>query len=495
MAHALPCSLLVLLPLGASLRAHATEPDMFGFGGKSMGSGGGGVAMVEDGTAAWLNPGGLSRIRQPTMNLGGVGGFDRFADVPDLYWDTNRDGVLDDRDEPLAWSTDVENVQGFQLHVGRNVGGKFGFGLMAWLPFKRLYRLSNIEPDLPTYVMYENRPQRYVLAAGVGGEIVKGVNIGISFDAQSRARFDLYGTLTARVAPPANEEDGIEGVVTAIDVDVHELELDLGYSVLPVIGTQLELGDWHEKLDGIVVGASFRPGQAVVVKADLDIQANVDVEDVGDLDPFILGSVVHAEALLYDHYIPPRLALGAALRTDEVFSAYVDATWQDWRRARFHVTELGSANLITPVVQLDDAVTDGNTYTVTLRSTWTIRSGMDLKLPKVELDNDWEYVQVSVRGGFGWIPTPLRAQGENSAFLDSDRIQVTLGAGVEFHDPFELVDSPVWFNVFGQYHALGSATLPRSTDVPRAGFPVDGSGGIPIGGSLVLVGGEWGFEY
>lgn len=494
MAGLPPRSAGMLLLLGLAGPAHATQPDLFGFGGSGMGSGGGGVAMVEDGTAAWLNPGGLSRIRRPTFNLGGFATVDSFQQVPDLYWDTNRDGVLDDRDDPLPWDTDVQDVQGFQLHVGRQIGGKFGFGLMAWLPFRRLYRLSTIEPDLPTYVMYENRPQRYVLAAGVGGEIVKGVNIGLSFDAQSRARFDIYGTLTASVAPPESEEDGVDGTVTALDADVHALELDLGYSVLPVVGTQLELGRWHDKLDGLVIGASFRPGQAVAVTADLDIQGNVAVEDVGDLDPFLIGTVIRAEALLYDHYIPPRLALGAALRTDDTFSAYIDATWQDWRRARFHVAELTSATITAPLADLDDQITDGNDYTVDLRSTWSLRSGLDLKLPRVGLDNDWEYVQVSVRGGVAWVPTPLRSQGANSAFLDSDRTQVTLGAGVEFHDPFELVDSPVWINAYGQVHLLGRATLPRSTDVPRAGFPVEGAG-IPIGGTLVVIGGEWGFEY
>ncbi|MFK7929154.1 MAG: OmpP1/FadL family transporter [Myxococcota bacterium] len=472
----------------------ATQPDQFGFGGRSMGSGGGGVAMVEDGTAAWLNPGGLSRIRRPTISLGGVYGSERFRDVPDLWWDTNRDGVIDERDPPLDWSVNVEDVAGFQLQVGKQIGGKFGFGLMAWLPAKRLYRLSTIEPDLPNYPFYENRSQRYILAFGFGGEIVKGVNIGVSIDAQSRARFNLYGTLDATITSPDDPDAGLDSIITEVNIDVHEVELDLGYSALPVLGVQLELGRWSDSLDGLVVGASYRPGQAVIVDADLDIQANVTVTDIGDLDPFIIGSVAQADAMLYDHYIPPRLALGVAWRSEDVFSAYVDATYQDWSRARFNVTELVQTDITAPLVELDDTIVDGNDYEAQLRPTWTLRTGVDLKLPEVPLDNNLEYLRFSVRGGFGWIPTPLRAQGQNSAFLDSNRIQATVGAGIEFHDPIKLVDAPVWFDIYGQYHALGNATLPRSTDVPKAGFPVDGNG-IPIGGDMVLVGIEWGFEY
>lgn len=471
-----------------------TQPDQFGFGGRSMGSGGGGVAMVEDGSAAWLNPGGLSRIRRPTMSLGFAYGSERFRDVPDLWWDTNRDGVVDERDPPLEWSTNVEDLSGFQLQVGKQIGGKFGFGLMAWLPAKRLYRLSTIEPDLPYYPFYENRYQRYILCAGFGGELFRGVNLGVSIDAQSKARFNLYGTLDATITSPDDPDAGLESVITEVEIDVHELELDLGYSALPVVGLQLELGRWSDKLDGLVVGASYRPGQAVIVDADLDIQANVSVTDIGDLEPFIVGSIAQAEATLYDHYIPPRLSLGAAWRSEDVFSAYVDATFQDWSRARFHVTELKRADITAPLVEIDDAIVDGNTYEASLSPTWSVRTGVDLKLPEVPLDNKFEYVRVSVRGGFGWVPSPLRAQSANSAFLDSDRIQATVGAGVEFHDPLELVDAPVWFDLYAQYHSLRSATLPRSTDVPRAGFPVDGSG-IPMGGQMVVIGGEWGFEY
>ena len=459
-----------------------------------MGSGGGGVAMVEDGSAAWLNPGGLSRIRRPTINLGMVMGVDNFNDVPDLYWDTNRDGAIDERDPPLEWSTDVPDVQGFQFHVGRQIGGKFGFGMMAWLPMRRLYRLSTIEPDLPHYITYENRPQRFVLAAGIGGEIVRGVNVGVSLDSQTMPRFTLHGTLDATIGPPGSENEGVEGIVRRLEVDVHDLELDLGYAVLPVIGTQLELGRWNDSLEGLVVGASFRPGRAILVDADLDVQTNIALEDFGDLDPYFVGSVINLQATLFDTYVPPRLGLGAALRSEDVFSAYFDATWEDWRRGRVHVTEINETVIQAPLFRIDDAVVDANGYEVDFRSTWSLRTGVNLKLPEIALDNRWKYLQVSVRGGAAFVPSPLRGQGENSAFLDSTRSQFTLGAGFEFHDPFELVDAPVWFNVFAQAHILGAGTLPRQTDVPRAGFPINASG-IPVGGNLIIAGAEWGFEY
>lgn len=485
--------MLTLLTL-LSGPAYATSPDMFGLGGRSMGAGGGGVALVEDGTAAWLNPAGLGRIRRPEAGVGFMAGFDSFDDSPDLYWDTNRDGSLDERDAPLQWSTDVENPTGYQLFVGKQIGGKFGLGAAAWLPAQRLYRMSTVEPDLPTYWQYENRPQRYTLAIGVGGEIVRGVNVGASVDMHSRAVFDMYGTANLSIAPPEDPDGEVEQVITDVSIDVHDLVLDLRYAALPVLGVQLEVGRWSEKLDGLVVGVSYRPRLDVSIDADLDIQADVALTDVGDLDPYLVGAVVQADAELFDHTLPRRLALGVAWRTDEVFSAYVDAIWQDWRGARVNVTHLRSAEITSPLADLSDTLRDGNDYEVVMRPTTTFRTGLDLKLPRWELHNDFQYLRLSFRGGFAYVPTPLTAQGENSAFLDSDRTSFTVGAGAEVHDPFDLVDAPVRFDLYAQLHQLGRTTLPRSSATPRAGFPID-EAGIPIGGTIVIIGGQWGFEY
>ena len=93
-----------------------------------MGAGGGCVGLVDDGASAMMNPAGLSRIRQPTVGLGAMGAIERFDDLPDLYWDTNRDGVIDDRDAPLEYDANVDDAVGFHFFAGRNVGGKFGIG-------------------------------------------------------------------------------------------------------------------------------------------------------------------------------------------------------------------------------------------------------------------------------------------------------------------------------------------------------------------------------
>ena len=485
----LPVSaLLLLLPLAAS----ATVPDKYGVGARSMGSGGGGVAMVENGAAAHLNPAGLGRIRRPTATMGVSTALTRFRTLPDLYWDTNRDGVLDERDEPLAYSPNVRNATGFHITAGRNIGGKFGLGIYAYMPPSSIIRFGTFEPDLPNYFMYSNRPLRYVAAAGVGGEIIRGVNIGASVDFVPKARYDVFLTIDSTIT--GSGSDDVEDLVGEIEIDVHEMSLDVVPDFAPTVGVQLELGRWHEKLQGLVIGASYRGSVGLPIDVNIDLQANISASDIGDLEPFVLPIILKSGLKIYDHYVPPVLNLGIAYRTDQTFSAYADARWTNWRKMIINVARLSEPDVQSPLVNLDDQIVDGNDYSYDLRSVWALRMGTELRLPRWEFDNRFRYLRVTVRGGFGYEPTALVSQGSNSALLDSNRTFFTVGAGAETWDPLNLVDGALRLDLFAQYHVLASGSLPRSADVPTNGYPVEG-GTLPIGGNVFVAGIQWGFDY
>ena len=108
--------------------AGATVPDKFGVGCHWLGAGGGGVSLIGDGSSALVNPAGLSRVRRPTAAVGLMAGLHRFEPAPDVYSDTNRDGALDDRDEPHPVDVQVDPAIGMSLLMARQVGGKFGLG-------------------------------------------------------------------------------------------------------------------------------------------------------------------------------------------------------------------------------------------------------------------------------------------------------------------------------------------------------------------------------
>ncbi len=481
--------LLALLTAGAE----ATVPDLVGLGARWQGAGGGGVAVVEDGTSALLNPAGLSRVRRPTASVGYLYGWPRFAETPDLWWDTNRDGLLDESDAPLVYDANPPAIGGIQASASRNVGGKFGVGFTAYVPTANLLRFHMFEPSLPNWIMYDNRTQRFVAAAGLGGEVLPGVSVGLGADVLARARVRVAATIDAEVVAETTN-DSLDDVVTQAVVDVHEIDLAIVPAVVPIAGIQIDAGGLVKALDGLVLGASYRPKLGLPIDVELDLQANADLSGIGDLDPWVGAVVAEAGLSLFDHYQPARLQLGLAYRRAQALTVYADARFTDWRGMVLNVGKLDSASITSPFVNLDDQIVDGNDYFVELSTTWAFRMGGDVTLPRFPLEGRAKYLQLSFRGGFGFEPTPLVTQGPASAFLDTDRTMYTLGAGIEHWDPFGLVDGAVRFDLFFQYHVLANDLLPRRTDTPRAGYPV-AAVGLPAGGSMPVIGGNWSFEY
>lgn len=474
--------------------AVATVPDMYGAGGRLVAMGGGGVAIVEDGASAHTNPAGLYRIRRPTVSAGIALAMAEFEPVPELWWDTNRDGAVDENDDPLVFSPDVDDALGVHFSAGRNIGGKFAIGLSGYVPTARLIRFSTFEPSLPNYVMYDNRTQRYAFAVGVGGQPVNGLSVGLGIDFVPSARVNVALTLDASLTGTEDPDDEVEDLVGDITVDVHEIELDLVPGFAPIVGFQLDVGTWSGSLNGLWLAGSYRGSVGLPISVDLDLQGNVALTDVGSLDPIVFAAVLDAGLSLYDHYVPAQLVLGAAYRSENTLTAYLDVRRTFWSRMQLNVARVATADITSPLVDLDDFVADGNEYDVTFGDTLGARTGVELWLPKWELANDLRYVRLFGRGGFQYEPSPLRSQGRSSAILDSDRYGFGFGVGFETWDPFELVDGPVRLDVYGQRHVLLTTALPHSADEPQAGFPVEADA-IPVGGSVWVVGGQWGFDY
>lgn len=482
------CGLLAAAPAGA------TVPDAIGMGARWAGAGGGGVAVVDDGTSAFVNPAGLSFVRRPTASIGYLGAWPRFEPVPDLWWDTNRDGVVNELDPALEYDVNPPSMAGFTVQASRNIGGKFGLGLSAYVPTRSLFSFSTFEPSLPNYIMWDNRTQRFVAAAGIGGQILPGLSLGVSANVLARARASVAMTISAGISSPSDTATDLGETVDQVTVDLHEVDTAVVPAVGPIFGMQFDFGQLVPPLRGLVLGASWQEQVSLVVDAQVDTQANVEVSEIGDLDPIITSFIVDAGLQMFDHFVPRKVGLGAAYRRQDALTLYVDARWTDWRAMALNVPTVEGVEVVTPLVDLDPEVIDGNTYRFTMKSVWSVRTGTDLQLPEFRIDGKLRYVRLSFRGGFGLEPSPLVSQGGNSILLDSGRTLYTLGIGVETWDPFELIDGAVTLDGFFQYQTLAAYPFPHGSDEPRAGFPVRGSS-IPVGGDLIAAGVAWTFEY
>ena len=81
-----------------------------------------------------------------------------------------------------------------------------------------------------------------------------------------------------------------------------------------------------------------------------------------------------------------------------------------------------------------------------------------------------------------------------SALLDTDRVMASAGLNVQTEDPLGLLQGPIQFDLYGQFHGYMPRVLPHESEEPKAGFPTVGNN-LPVGGTGWDIGGQWQFEY
>lgn len=469
---------------------------MFGFGARKMGRAGGGVAVDDGVEDVVLNPAALPGNPNPEVIVGFLGAQMAFAEIPGLWWDTDRDGRLTELDDPLDVNGGYDPVQAVILGARRPIGERFAFGAGLVLPVNRLLRLQTFEPQLPTYFMYANRVQRYELGIGAGYHIWGGISVGAGITSVSRASYRLDATLDVTLSG-AEEGDEDAGDVVGLALDAHAMELDLVPGVTLHFALQWDAGQAVPALDGLVIAGSWRGEAGLPVEVDVDLQVNVATEDTADLESILLPLVLQVELGLFDHYVPEQWVGGVAYTLLDTATVSGEVRWTRWDRMPMSVARVLSSSLEGAAVDFgEDPVDDENDYTITMTSTVSPRVGLDLRMPAIAAGDRFGELRILARGGFGYESTPLESQTTASALLDSDRVIFSLGAGVEHDDPFRrAVRRRVHWDGYFQYHLLANGELVRpEPDAPTAGYPV-GGGSVPIGGHLLAAGLQWSLEY
>jgi long-subunit fatty acid transport protein len=476
--------------------AIAGPVDIYGFGAQSIGRGQGGVAIPDGAMTVMRNPALLQDLGQAQASIG-YGMFrSAFAEIPPLYWDTNRDGKIDETDDPLQAQPGGSNADALTLAIGRNVGQRFALAFNGLVPSQHLLRLRTVEPAMPNWIMYGNRSQRYELALGFGYEVYKGISIGASVELIAKARYRVNATLRAGVSGAEEGDETVGDLVDEIELDVHDMTLDLVPAFIPVVGVHWDAGKLFPVLDGLALGAVYRGESGLPIEVDIDIQVDANVSSLGEFDPILLSLALPIQVEIFDHYVPERWSWGLAYQYKDFARAYVDVHHYNWSRMRLNVARLTASELKSQLLQMGEgSISDGNSYAVAFRNTTEVHTGLEGWLPKINTKGPSEFVQFVLRSGVGYAPSPLLRQGVGSNFLDSDRMLFAGGLGVNHMDPFDLVPGLVAWDLFFTYHQLAQGRLAQSDAGPhRPGSPVGGRA-IPIGGHLWSAGVQWSVDF
>ncbi len=484
--------LLVLLTLGT---ASAGPVDLVGFGAPAMARAGGGVALTDGAQTAFRNPATLQDMELAELAVGASLFRMQFAPFPDVWWDTNQDGLIDDQDTPLELDQPVDPADAVWVALGRPIGSRFGIAFNAVVPVRRMLRIQTFEPSLPEYFMLENRAQRFDMALSFGWEQLDGISVGGGVEVIARARYSLTTTLDVTVRGAQEGDTDAGSLVTDLALDPHEMTLDIVPGLAPVASLYIDFGRFLPVLDGLTLGGVFRGATGLPVDVTVDVQANITAQDVGEAADIGTTILVPIHLSVYDHYVPTRWSLGAAWSRPDLLRIYADAYRTRWAGMPISVAHVVDTEVQSQLLSLPDpTVADGNPLDATLRNTWSARAGGEITLPAIHVGGRADALRPILRAGWGYEPTPLVSQASTTALLDADRLILAGGAGVEHLDPFGLVEGPVRWDLFGQVHVLGQGELPVDTTAYRAGAPVDG-GSIPVGGMLWTAGLQWSIDH
>ena len=492
---------LLLLLASLSPTGHCTVVDTFGSGAAAIAMGGGGIALPIDSGSVFINPAGLTHLpANHEMMLGYTLSRTAFTSFPALWWDQNRDGVVDEEDEPLDYQPEYDATDGIILGTSQDLGSHLSVGMAAYMPKDRLLTLYTFEPDLPYYYMYASRLQRYALAGGLAMEPLPGMSFGLGFRMVPRAYYDIVVTMNASLVGAGDGDDSAIDLIDDIELDVHEMTLLLTPDIAPMLGLCWDLGQMSHVLHGLSVAATWRGTTGLPVEVTADIQVNVTADEIGDLGPILLPIVIGFGLGVYDHYLPEQLVIGLAYEPRPFIRGYADLRRTYWQAMALNITEVVDFQITSPLWDVDPEVAHGgNDYYVGWKNTWSFRSGLEYTSKPIPTGLGLDYLRFRLRGGVGIEPTPLVEQWASSALLDSDRWLVSGGLGIEHRDPFGLEGAVQW-NGFAQYQALMPGTYRREEpDEITAGYPREASGSgwseIPIGGHLWAAGLQVSLQY
>jgi len=316
------------------------------------------------------------------------------------------------------------NVTGLTLSAGAPLPGPpwlraVRIGADVYLPAGHLLRIrAPVRRDEPLFPLYGDRLEHVAATAGLAVNLLDRVALGAAVTVTP----DLFAPTEGRYVPGRGE--------TPDDNVVLHIERDLRLRTALLFGARVQVSD------ALSLGAAYR--QAVLCQA------------FGPNDT-LAGAVAVTDSVdFYEFWSPEELALGATLRLPARVSISADALWARWsafRTIHNRPAEPAWSDVVVPRAGVEWAPVDG----------------------------------LAVRAGTSWAWSPVPDQSGETNLLDSDRLVVAVGLGLDLH---RLGGPDVGVDLHLRHHALteravtkAATTLPDvDPDLPgrqvaNAGFP------------------------
>lgn len=432
---------LVLLLAGAAGEAAANPLDAFGWGARAPALGSAYAAIAEDSAAGYYNPAGLARGADLRVDVGYQ------AARPMLDVSGQRQNVKDAR-----------GLTAGVVLPGQILGVRFAFGATLFLPDQYVTRVHVLSYDFPRLQMYDNRTQRFFLAANLAVRIYRGLYIGggLAFLSRSSGTVELRGQI-ALSDPQAST------LQSAVAVDLLAIRYPQ-FGILWEATSRLTLA--------LVYRHSFR------LDLSQGFTINADIGDPGQT-PVVKGAKLAEISNSVDLFQPWQLVAAAAARFGRLLFSF-DLTFARWSEqpppaSNFHLDlDIGQ---LSDLVKLPPA------------RAYPDPGFHDLLIPAVGLE--WraingaagDRVALDVRAGYRYEASPVPEQLGESSFGDSDKHIVSGGLGLELRKLGRVLLQPLAIDGFAAVTVLPERTF-RKLD-PRSAV-----GDFTVQGLVVQAGGQ-----
>jgi long-chain fatty acid transport protein len=381
MGRLLSASLVALAIAFLPSGARSNPADMFGFGtrGPAMGN-----AMVASDDA----------LSSPIYNAA-AGAMAERLELGIGYMYAGIDLDINDQDAEVMDAHGTSTGFVFPFDLDREL--QFAFALSTFMPDQFSYRAYGIAATEPQLVMWDNRPHRLVFNAALSVRFAEflAFGVGLTFlgGLEGNVDFEL-GTLPGRAKADA-------AVAAGLPVRTAPVPLVLGMLLTPTDYFRLGL----------------RYSEEVAALVALDILAHVDVAGTN------LKGTTGIKTVGFNYFTPRELALGGSFDLyDWTFAA--ELGWQQWSRLSQVALEIElevDLTIDTPV-EAFDAPAAG------FQDVFIPRAGLEYRLPL------GDERQLSFRGGYAFVPSPVPDQSGLTSYGDSDRHVMTAGGGFRFED-------------------------------------------------------------
>ena len=254
--------------------------------------------------------------------------------------------------------------------------GWLGYSLAATLPRGAIYELRQPDDQAMGFPLLDARNRRLVVAWCLGLKLLPWLKLG--------AGATLLPDVRGQVAIDLGDEAGSSS--TAIDID---------YNWSPRAGVEIDL-PW-----GIGLGLSYRRGHHMELSLPVDVQVAE-------------GFPVSARLAGPAYGTPDLLAAGVAWRSGDTLELAADLSWYGFE---------GQAQESPTVTILDSSGEASRSFDVRdpgMKDVLSPRAGIEW----------WPLSWLALRGGYGYHPTPLRAQTGATNMLDADRHVISAGIGL-----------------------------------------------------------------